>query len=100
MVPFPLGQVSGVFVPFLHLELYVAVDDFVAHCGPQNLALVGEAEGIQQVQRQFLCAFGFMTLGLHIDIQSVSWIALVGDAVETRGEHPGGAQIRIHGAIH
>ena len=41
-----------------------------------------------------------MPLGIHVDVETLAWVAFVGDAVETAGQDAGLQQIGVGGTVH
>src|SRR5688572_4158718 len=76
VLPFPLGQVPGVGVPLSRLHRAVRLDEAVAEIAAQRLALVGETDRIEQVERELAAALHRVALSIHVDVEALARVAL------------------------
>ena len=85
MIPLPWRDGSHESLPLFVLQLDVAVDKRIAECRPCYLARVQKTNCIQQIPRQLAKLFKLMLLRVHVEIDAIARITLVGDAVQARG---------------
>src|SRR5260221_6654699 len=98
-VAVPLSQMPGVGVPVLVLELEIRGNKRFAEAALEHARLLEQAQGVQQIQRKALGVFDRVPLGVHVDVEALSGIALAADAIEARDEDAGLQQVRIGGAV-
>src|SRR5262245_48549407 len=77
----PLGQVTGVVVPFRRLQRDVGRNDRLAERLLQDGRLFQRPQGVEQIERQGLGARCLVALGVHVDVEALAGVARVGDAV-------------------
>ena len=85
---------AGIGVPLLALQLEIGRHKPAQPLG-QHVGAFEAAQRIEQVERQRPRTFDRVAVGVHVDVQPLTGIALVVDAVETRGEDAGLQEIGI-----
>jgi hypothetical protein len=90
---------AGIGVPVVGPELDVGRDGLFAERVLQHGRLLKRAQRVEHVERQLLCAFGLVALGIHVDVEPLAGIAAVAHAVESGGKNGGRQQIWIGGAV-
>src|SRR5262245_63719029 len=74
----PVGQVTGVVIPFRRLERDVGRHDRLAERLLQDGRLVQRPQCVEQIERQGLGAGCLVALGVHVDVEALAGIARIG----------------------
>ena len=92
----PAGQMPRITLPFVVLQLQIAVDEAVASRSRRTLFLSVRRNASKRLRGSFFTPLKSLALGRHVDIQALARVALVVDAIEAGGQHARLEQARFN----